>query len=54
MATYDRIDRVVRLEGPQSVIGRGVIVHAAADDLASQPTGNAGGRLACGVIGVAR
>jgi len=34
------------------IIGRGVIVHAKVDD-GSQPTGNAGGRIACGVIGVA-
>ncbi len=34
------------------VLGRGVIVHAKADD-GSQPVGNAGGRIACGVIGVA-
>jgi Cu-Zn family superoxide dismutase len=54
MASYDRVDRTVTLDGPHSVIGRGVIVHAGADDLASQPTGNAGGRVACGVIGVAK
>ena len=32
------------------VVGRAIIVHAGADDLASQPTGNAGGRIGCGVI----
>jgi Cu-Zn family superoxide dismutase len=30
-----------------------VIVHASADDLKSQPSGNSGGRVACGVIGIA-
>ena len=38
------------LTGPDSIVGRAVIVHAAADDLKTQPTGNAGGRLGCGVI----
>jgi Cu-Zn family superoxide dismutase len=33
-----------------SIIGRAVIVHANADDLRTQPAGNAGARIACGLI----
>jgi Cu-Zn family superoxide dismutase len=36
-----------------NVVGRSIIVHADADDFASQPTGAAGGRIACGVISAA-
>jgi Cu-Zn family superoxide dismutase len=36
--------------GPDSIIGRAVIVHANPDDLRTQPAGNAGPRLACGLI----
>lgn len=35
---------------PTDIMGRAVIVHADPDDLKSQPTGAAGGRVACGVI----
>ena len=51
-------DKQVKLIGPESVIGRMVVVHAGEDDLGkggdeeSLKTGNAGGRAACGVIGV--
>lgn len=37
-------------EGARSVVGKAVIIHAQPDDLKTQPTGNAGGRVACGVI----
>ncbi len=37
--------------GQAPILGRGVIVHAKADDF-GQPVGNAGGRIGCGVVGV--
>ena len=47
-------DKMMKLSGENSIIGYGVIVHEKADDLKTQPTGDAGGRVACGVIGVAK
>jgi len=38
------------LNGPESIVGLGLIVHASPDDMRTQPTGNAGARQACGVI----
>jgi Cu-Zn family superoxide dismutase len=35
---------------PDGIIGRALMVHAQVDDLKTDPTGNAGGRVACGVI----
>jgi len=46
-------DPALAFSGPTSILGRGLIVHEKADDLKSQPAGNAGGRVLCGVIGVA-
>ena len=50
-AGYDRLDTVVKLNGAHSFIGRAIIIHAKPDDW-SQPTGNAGARVAYGVIGI--
>jgi superoxide dismutase, Cu-Zn family len=44
------VDTIAVRAGPTSVVGRGLIIHADPDDYKTQPTGNAGARIACGVI----
>ena len=44
------LDIITLTPGPASIIGRGLIAHADPDDYKTQPTGNAGARIACGVI----
>jgi Cu-Zn family superoxide dismutase len=44
------LDVMTVTPGPASIVGRGLIVHASPDDYKTQPTGNAGARVACGVI----
>ncbi len=49
-AHLDVVSHDLKFEGEHSFVGRAVIVHAGKDDLVTQPTGNAGARVACGVI----
>ena len=49
LARVDFVDTGISLAGPNSIIGKAVIVHEKADDFKTQPTGNAGARVACGV-----
>ncbi len=53
-ATLDIVSKALKMGGGESCVGRGVIVHAGEDDLKSQPSGNAGARVAQGVIGFAK
>jgi superoxide dismutase, Cu-Zn family len=50
---YD-FSKLTVARGENPVLGRAVIVHESEDNLVSQPTGNAGARIACGVIGIAQ
>lgn len=55
MAKLDYLDHSMSLSNDdRSIIGRSVVVHAKADDLKSQPAGDSGARIACGVIGRAK
>ena len=50
IAIINIIDKKISFKGTNSIIGKSVIVHEDADDFKSQPSGNAGARIACGVI----
>lgn len=51
-------DDIISLYGPYNILGRSIVIHTMEDDLGkvnnqqSKLTGNSGGRLCCGVIGV--
>ena len=53
-------DKLIKLKGKYSIIGRSIIIHDKEDDLGlgdnkeSLKTGNAGKRIACGVIGYSK
>lgn len=50
VARFERVFSWLSFTGTNSILNHAVIVHEKADDLKTQPSGNAGGRLACGVI----
>ena len=50
VASVDVIVEGVSIGGQNDVLGKAVVVHESPDDYASQPAGNSGARIACGVI----
>ncbi len=48
--TYDRVDNVLDFN---QIIGKAVVVHSGPDDFTTQPSGDSGSRIACGVITMA-
>jgi Cu-Zn family superoxide dismutase len=51
-ATIKMKDKLIALAGPHSIMSRSIIIHAKADDLKTDPAGNAGDRIAGGVVGL--
>jgi Cu-Zn family superoxide dismutase len=49
-AHYERVDTVISFEGEKSILDRSIVIHSDADDFTTQPTGNSGDKIACGVI----
>ena len=49
-ARLNYVDRKISLDGPHSIVGRSVVVHAGRDDGSTQPSGGSGDRIACGEI----
>jgi Cu-Zn family superoxide dismutase len=52
-AHLELTDKDIAFSGPHSIIGHAVVIHANEDELKTPPAGNAGPRIACGVIGIA-
>ncbi|XP_035436580.2 uncharacterized protein LOC118266989 isoform X2 [Spodoptera frugiperda] len=57
-ANIDFIDPQIKLNGRHNIIGRALVLHAGTDDYGrtdhpdSKKTGNAGGRVVCGIVGI--
>lgn len=51
VASLSYLDTTIELS---KITGRGIVIHAGEDDLNSQPSGAAGPRIACGVIGISK
>jgi Cu-Zn family superoxide dismutase len=51
IAVYSVVSELLTVDpGPMSVVNRAVVIHESPDDYKTQPAGNSGKRIACGVI----
>jgi Cu-Zn family superoxide dismutase len=44
------VEAITLTPGPASIVGRGLVIYSDPDDYKTQPAGNSGARIACGVI----
>ncbi|MFT7579945.1 MAG: Cu-Zn family superoxide dismutase [Myxococcota bacterium] len=51
-ASHETVITGAALQGPYAVLGRAIIIHEKGNDHSQPPIGAAGGRIACGVIGI--
>ncbi len=49
-AHYERVDKLIQLQGKNSILGRSIIIHADKDDYETQPAGASGAKIGCGII----
>lgn len=54
VAAVEITDTKLALDGDRSIVGRSILVHEKADDLKTQPSGDSGARISCGVVGLAK
>lgn len=48
----DNADVSLQTGQPNDILGKALVVHAKPDDYATQPSGNSGDRIACGVVAI--
>ncbi len=49
-AYYDNVIEGLKLNGDYSIIDKSVVIHEGEDDLKTDPSGNSGARIGCGLI----
>lgn len=50
IAPINIVNNVIKIEDANKIKGRSIIIHAGVDDFVSQPSGDSGAKIACGII----